>query len=137
MTLILCLDDRNGMAFNGRRQSMDAGLRLRILQQVGNRNLWMSTYSAKQFEPLPFNVLADDDFLNKAEGDNACFAEVQVPSACWHKCRKLIVYRWNRVYPADVYFPFSEMEDRLTLISKEDFTGNSHERITEEVYEIK
>lgn len=136
MTLILCLDDRNGMAFNGRRQSMDAQLRSRMLQKVGNERLWMSTYSARQFEPLPVNVFADDDFLNKAEADNACFAETQVSSECLHRCRKLIVYRWNKVYPADEFFLFSEIADRLKLISTEDFAGYSHERITEEIYEV-
>ena len=136
MTLILCLDDKNGMAFNGRRQSTDKVLRTRILQQAQGKNLWMSPYSARRFEPLPLGVLVDADFMNKAASDDACFVETQDPSYDLHRFYKLIVYRWNRAYPADVYFPFEKHVDRLRLISSFNMEGNSHQRITEEVYEI-
>lgn len=136
MTLVLCLDDKNGMAFNGRRQSMDAQLRDRMLKQVGQRKLWMSQYSARQFESLTEQVIADDDFMSRAGTDEACFVELQDPSACLSRCSKLIVYRWNRVYPADVYCSLGEYADGMILLSKEDFVGSSHERITEEIYEI-
>lgn len=136
MTLILCLDDKNGIAFHGRRQSMDAVLRSRMLEQTGHCKLWMGKYSAKQFEPLPEAVIADDDFMSKAMRGDACFVELVDPSDCLYRCRKLIVYRWNRVYPADAVFPFAEYAHRMKLLSKEDFVGSSHERITEEIYEI-
>ena len=35
MNLIVCLDDKNGMAFNGRRQSRDRLLTEDLLQTVG------------------------------------------------------------------------------------------------------
>ena len=35
MTLIVCLDDKNGMAFNHRRQSQDRLLRRRVLELAG------------------------------------------------------------------------------------------------------
>ena len=136
MTLILCLDDKNGMAFNGRRQSRDAQLRARILMQVGQRKLWMSQYSAKQFELLPEQVIVDDDFMNKAEAGDICFAELNDPSDNLSRCSKIIIYQWNRVYPADLFFPLAKYADRMKLLRKEDFVGSSHERITEEIYEI-
>lgn len=136
MTLILCLDDKNGMAFNGRRQSRDAQLRARMLMQVGQRKLWMSQYSAKQFELLPEQVIVDDDFMNKAEAGDACFAELNDPSDNLSRCSKIILYRWNRVYPADLVFPLAKYADRMKLLRKEDFVGSSHGRITEEIYEI-
>lgn len=134
MTLIVCLDDHNGMAFNGRRQSMDSALRARLLEQVGNGKLWMSKYSAKQFQPMPDNVIADDCFLDKAQGD-ACFVETQDPTSYLPRCSKLLIYRWNRVYPADLHFPLHAVTDRLKKVCQTDFVGSSHARITEEVYE--
>ena len=35
MILALCVDDKNGMAFNGRRQSMDRLLRADLLTAAG------------------------------------------------------------------------------------------------------
>lgn len=136
MTLILCLDDKNGMAFNSRRQSTDAALRARVLDVIGQSKLWMSKYSAKQFEPYPEQVIAADDFLEKVGTGEACFVELQDPSCYLHRCSKLIVYRWNRVYPADLVFPVAEHASRMRLRREEDFVGSSHERITEEIYEI-
>ena len=137
MTLIVCLDNCNGMAFNGRRQSMDAKLRSRMLMQTQMVRLWMSPYSAKQFEALPAYVHTADDFLQEAKAGEACFVELQDVADSLQHCNKLIIYRWNRQYPADLYFPIDILMDRFALIGQEDFAGSSHERITEEVYEVK
>ena len=136
LTLILCLDDRNGMAFNGRRQSMDSVVRARMLTKIGQCKLWMDHYSAKQFTSHSGQVLVDDDFMSAMSAEDACFMEVQDPKACLRRCRRLIIYRWNRVYPADLSASFENCLDRMKLIGKEDFVGSSHEKITEEIYEI-
>ena len=49
MRLIVCLDDRDGMTFLGRRQSQDALLRQDMLAYVDGHELWMNSYSAAQF----------------------------------------------------------------------------------------
>ena len=50
MTVIVAIDDQNGMMFNNRRQSQDSILRKRILSISKNGGaLWMNEYSAKQF----------------------------------------------------------------------------------------
>ena len=59
MILIVCVDDNMGMAFNHRRQSQDRLLRRRLLERVGASKLWMSPYTARQFDALPENVQAD------------------------------------------------------------------------------
>ena len=48
----------------------------------------------------------------------------------------LMIYRWNRDYPADLMFPMALPDDRWRLRSKEDFAGNSHDCITEEIYDL-
>ena len=67
MIVITCLDDRGGVMFNRRRQSQDRILRERIASMTAGGRLWMSRYSAGQFEgeALP-NLTVDDDFLQKA-----------------------------------------------------------------------
>ena len=49
MKLILCVDDKGGLAFNHRRQSRDRVLNERILMHCGMHRLWISPYTAKLF----------------------------------------------------------------------------------------
>ena len=49
MIAIVCLDDKNGMSFNHRRQSRDVCLRTWVMEMTRGSRLWMSDYSAGQF----------------------------------------------------------------------------------------
>lgn len=50
MIVITCLDQKNGMMFNHRRQSQDSVLREHVAKLVANVPLWMNHYSASQFD---------------------------------------------------------------------------------------
>lgn len=134
MILIVCTDDDNGMAFANRRQSQDRLLRERLLQLSGGK-LWLNAYSAKQFsseESADFTI--DECFLEHAGADDFCFAETTDPAPYEERIEKLILYRWNRRYPASLHFSIPLAEHGWKLVSTEDFKGHSHETITEEVY---
>ncbi len=133
MKIIVCLDDKNGMLFNNRRQSSDRFLRERMLALSKDACLWMNAYSAKQFEQ-DAAVIVDEGFLEKAERDEYCFVENADVLPFADKIVSVIVYRWNTVYPADVRFPAVLLEGK-TPIKTEDFKGYSHTKITEEIYE--
>lgn len=49
MIVMVCVDDKNGMMFNKRRQSQDRVLRQHMLELAGDKKLWMNAYSRKQF----------------------------------------------------------------------------------------
>ena len=131
MKLIFCLDDRNGMMFNGRRQSQDRILRNRISAMTQGHKLIMSRYSTKQFE-IYKNVVTNDDFFNIEDCDDYCFIE-DMPFSL-EGVDEIIIYRWNRHYPADVHFNIDLLKEGFALYSTEDFVGSSHEKITEEKY---
>lgn len=135
MTVIVCLDDENGMLFNRRRQSQDRNLRADLLREADGKTVWMNAYSARQFHPLPENVQVAEDFWEQAGAGELCFLEDKSPETCAGRLDELeglIVYRWNRKYPADVFFTLPL--DGWTLARREDFAGSSHEKITKEVY---
>lgn len=133
MTIIVMLDDNGGMVFNHRRQSQDAVLRLRVLEHTAGQKLWMNSYSARQFAKEPQeNLVVDDDFLANADENAICFVE-NVPTAEYlPKIDRIVVYHWNREYPGDQFFDISLTGWKLER--SEEFSGKSHERITEEVY---
>lgn len=126
MIAIICLDDKNGLLFNKRRQSRDRAVIEDILRTCEG-SIWMDEYSAGLFANQEERICCACDFLDKV-GEGYCFLEKQLPHM--EKIERLIVYRWNRVYPADVFF---EMQG-WHLQSFREFTGNSHEKITVENY---
>lgn len=134
MVLIVCVDDRNGMSFNGRRQSSDRVLCERILSVVGDKHICMRPSSARIFPVNSENICVCEDLLPCAEESDYCFLEMNNPAQLLDRADGVILYRWNRTYPADLYFPVDTLRDGWQLISTFDFPGNSHQQITEEVY---
>jgi hypothetical protein len=136
MKIALCLDDRNGMSFAGRRQSMDEILRQDLLLLVKGHRLWMSPYSAAQFDSLPENVQVDGACLEKSGQEDWCFVEDGDVLSVQDRVTQFAIYRWNRHYPSDRKFPLEVFQDRWKLESCREFPGKSHENITLEVYTL-
>lgn len=130
MTIYVCLDDRNGMLFNRRRQSRDAAVLEDIRTSIPDA-LTIDPFSEKliQSAGIPY-VLADGDLPEDAH----FFLEARPAAQAVACASTLVIYRWNRHYPADVRFdgdlsPF-------TLRETCEFPGKSHEIITKEVYAL-
>ncbi len=133
MIIIACVDDKMGMCFNNRRQSQDRLLRRRLLGIASGGVLRMNGYSARQFEPeYAESISAAENFADLAGAGDYCFFENQSPKKYADAAEKLILFRWNRRYPGDMFFDIDLSGWRLESAS--DFPGSSHEKITEEVY---
>ena len=128
MTLYICLDDRNGLKFNKRRQSRDAAVLEDIRRQLTGK-LLIEPFSEKLIQE------AEIPYVLPPETAEDYFAE-DVPSEdILVQTEKIILYRWNRHYPADIRWnpDFSAMG--FSLQETTEFPGTSHEKITREVYE--
>ena len=134
MILIVCLDDKGGMAFNRRRQSKDRALREQLLALTEGKPIWMNGYSAKQFEESG-NIRVDEAFLEKAGQGEYCFAEFPPLAPYAAKVERIVAARWNRVYPADAKLDIPLKEGLWNLVERREFPGSSHETITLEAYE--
>lgn len=130
MHLILCVDDKDGLSFCGRRLSQDRELTSHILRLTEGSKLWMSAYSAKLF-PAD-RVLVDEDFQQKAGEGDFCFLET-APLMEDDHWESVILYHWNRNYPSTVKFPRNLLES-MHLQDAEEFPGSSHEKLTMERY---
>ena len=135
MNIAVCLDDKNGMLFCGRRQSKDQYLRRELLQLAQPNVLWMNSFSAKQFEDGDA-IQVSEDFLELAPQGQWCFVENMDILPYKEKIEYLAIYRWNRHYPSDVKFPVEAFCDAWQLVSARSFPGYSHDEITEEVYRL-
>ena len=130
MILILCADNSMGLCFNGRRQSRDRALCARLLGHCAGAPLYLSPYSAGLFAPAP-GLCADPAFAEKAGPGEYAFFETDDPAPWLDKAEKIILYRWNRDYPADLHL---KLPREWKLSSSFDFAGSSHPTITEEIY---
>ena len=133
MIVIVCMDNRKGMMFHHRRQSQDRILRKHILEMTGSNRLWMNEYSYRQFSDTdPERIHMDPDFLAKAGTGEYCFVEDSDLSPYTEEIEKVILFHWNRDYPADTYFTLDI--SGWTLEASEEIAGYSHEKITKEIY---
>lgn len=132
MKIFVCLDDHNGLNFNNRRQSMDRAVREKMLNLSGGAPIWMNAYSAGQFDDPSAQIVVDEHFLEKMGAQDFCFIENCAFS--FEDISDVFIFRWNRLYPADTTFDVQSLEKDFTLVSSEEFPGNSHEKITLEIY---
>ena len=134
MKLVVCVDDKMGMMFNRRRQSKDVKVREDIISMLGSdQKLFVSPYTAKQFEGEELQKLyISESFLAEAGKDDFCFVEDADISEYVSKAEQLILYRWNRVYPADKHLTMDLTQ--YTLVSSNNFVGNSHPEMLKEIY---
>ncbi len=131
MNIILCIDKNGGMSFCGKRQSQDRVLREKIFEISSAGRLLMNSYSAKQFENNE-GIVVDEVFLNNANQGDFCFVEDKEISA--ENVEAFYVFNWNRKYPADLFFNVDLKAEGFKKIKKEEFQGNSHDKITLEIY---
>lgn len=136
MYLIYCVDDKGGISFAGRRQSRDRVVRAEMLAMAAGKKLWMSPASRRQFTEPEAGVVVcvDEDFLARAAAGELCFVEDRSARPWLDRAEGFILYRWNRVYPADLYLDVQPLAEGFRLAETVEFPGYSHEKITKEVY---
>ena len=130
MIIAVCVDDRMGMLFNHRRQSRDKFL-IDDLMSITER-VHINSFSEELFGDYSDRILIDEDFLENASEDDVCFVENIDLEPYSDKINKVILYLWNRHYPSTLKFKV-DLSD-YNFIESTEFEGNSHEKITREVY---
>lgn len=135
MTIFICIDDNNGMLFNHRRQSRDEAVLKDMLITAGHK-VWMNAYSSKLFGTVYYKIIIEDDFLECAPKDSCCFLE-NIPLKPYEdKLDEIIIYYWNRVYPADTYLDI-DLSVNWEVTDTKEFGGTSHEKITRKIFKHK
>ena len=65
----------------------------------------MNEYSAQLFaEANQGQIMVKPDFLECAGPEDCCFVEDSLLLPYESKINRIVLYRWNRKYPADLYF---------------------------------
>ncbi len=127
MNLIFCIDDAGGMLFGGKRQSRDRALNEYLQKRIGESPLWVTPYTAALF---PEALLLEDP---GKEG----YYFVEDGEYSLSMAKEVILCRWNRRYPGDVFFDESGLKTLFKKTHTELLEGSSHKKITVETYRRK
>ena len=128
--IIVCVDKDNGMLFNNRRLSKDKILCEKILEITSSSKLLMNEYTKTLFENSE-NIIVDNNFLQNANLGDFCFIE-NIDINEYDQIEQIYIFNWNRKYPADRFLNLNL--SNFKKIKTENFAGNSHEKITLEIY---
>ena len=132
--VIVCVSDGGGMLFMKRRLSRDKKLTEDVAKAAEDGILYISDFSEELFEDSEASVLAVSSPLDLAGAEDFVFVENEKLLPHVDKIDTLIIYRWNRKYPFDFSLDIEPREHGFKLIGSYDFKGNSHEKITKEIY---
>lgn len=134
MTVCICLDKNGGRLFNCRRQSRDRRLIDDLCAFANGRTVYTDAYSEKLFDHTNAPLGSADELTASGEEDAIIFCERQDPLPYLERADTLVIYRWNKVYPADTFLARDPGELGFRLVQKTDFPGTSHNNIDREVY---
>lgn len=134
LTVAICVDERNGVLFAGRRQSRDRLLIADLLKNTNGKRVCITPFSKLLFEN-DSNVLVCQDLFAEAPDQSICFAEDTSLLSHVEDIQTLILYHWNRHYPADRYLDIDPVKHGFALTERSEFAGSSHDKITKEVYQ--
>ena len=128
MTVYVCLDDRGGLLFNGRRLSRDA---VQLADMAAEGPLCVDVFSEKLVASAGIPYTLAEETL---PADCRFFLENRDPDAVLPLAERVVIYRWNRQYPSDVRWEGTPADYGFSLTETSEFPGKSHEKITKEVY---
>ncbi len=131
MNVIICLDDNNGMLFNNRRQSRDKILIDDIFRDLRGEKLFITPFSEKLMADYSDSISVCEDISVIGE-DQWFFCENIDLTPFYNSIEKIVVYKWNRVYPAD--FSCTLDFSAFTLLGEFEFKGNSHPVINKKIF---
>ena len=123
-SLILILDQKNGMSFYGRRQSRDSELCLNI------KELTTKLYLGEKEQRL-FELCGVDHQNIDFEECDYVLSEFNDYADKLEDISEIIVYRWDKVYPSNQKLGYS-LEDKFRMVSMYEFEGKSHDKIIRE-----
>lgn len=131
MNVTVCIDDRGGMLFNRRRQSRDSILLAKMAKKT--TKIYILPFSEKMMASfgIPYEVVKDPFDVPKGE---ILFVENCSVAELLKNASTLTVYKWNREYPGDFFLDVDL--SKMNPVKTEEFAGKSHEKITEEIYQI-
>ncbi len=131
--LVITVDDRGGIMFNNRRQSRDSIL-IRNLCETVDGKIYVTGYSLPLFCEYEERVILCDSPADSCKCGETAFLEGEYIRQYIERADEIIVYSWNKVYPADKHLDVRLGDFSFILYGESEFVGSSHKKITKRIY---
>ena len=128
ITVAVCLDDEGGMLFFGRRQSRDRNLISELCESVDG-DIYISRFSEIIFKGHEEKIKIVDNPLEECPDGGVAFVENLRLSPYSERISRILLYKWNTLYPSDFKIDI-DLVGLYGTLSREDFVGSSHDQIT-------
>ena len=133
MTVVVATDMRGGMLFLGRRVSRDRAL-IADLARLQSGRLLCHPFSERYLISMGLSPIVCEDPLGSAREDDTCFIEGLPLSPHVPSITRLIVYRFDKVYPSDVSLDIDPHAPPFRLAETRELPGYAHKTLSREVY---
>ena len=142
---VLYVLDAIQLDFEEKTTNLDSVRRKKIKQLEAESNV-LKSERIRQYESYAEGIITKEKYMMKkmqitdrmngiqAEIETLtrfCFVEGENLAGYEGKITEIVLYKWNRDYPADVFFEVDLSKWRLE--ERKDFSGYSHEKITKEL----
>ena len=132
MLVAWCVDNNNGLMFNNRRISRDKSVYDDFVSTAYNK-IYAQKYSKGILGSYESVIFADNPF-DVAGTNDSVFIESLSIKPYISEIDKIYVYRWNRDYPSDLKIDIDPLSLGFRLAEVVEFPGNSHDKISKEIY---
>ncbi|MBP0972553.1 MAG: hypothetical protein J5851_01450 [Oscillospiraceae bacterium] len=134
MVLITCVDQKNGLGFNGRRQTSDSAVYADICKYAEDHfcGIDMASDTMLALENY-LKLTGQEEHPLFTEPKEARFAELDDCKGLDDIYEMLILYRWDKTYPADIRLEIGMQN--YALVEQHEMVGSSHKKIVREVYQ--
>lgn len=129
MVVFYTLDDKNGYKFGKKRQSHDSAVADKMIE-MSDGYVYMRSDSLPFFKKSDLTRCRTFVEFEDIPDDAYVFLEEELPKDRIGAVNKIIIFRWNRVYPATQRLSLHGLGTPI-----EEFEGNSHEKISVIEYE--
>ncbi len=133
MTVAVATDMRGGMLFLGRRVSRDRAL-IADLARLQEGRLLCHPFSERYLVSMGLSPVVCEDPLDSAREDDTCFIEGLPLLPHIARIARLIVYRFDKVYPFDVSLDINPHAPPFHLSEAQELPGYAHKTLIREVY---
>ena len=134
MIAICCVDEGNGMSFEGRRCSQDRKMRddLRSLFPCLSMDAYAYSMFMKDDVNYPYEICED---LSKCQ--YPCLIETIEPSHFASQLEQIVLYQWHRKYPSTIQMDINLHDESWECVNMHCFEGSSHDKITRAIFQKK
>ncbi len=135
MKVILCIDEKGGVRFHGRRLSQDRIQRADVLRRFGREQLFMKEETAALYADAEMERIHRVIKWEPTIGKDGWWVCEDLEFMKWkEQLQELVLYRWNRKYPSDEQLSLTLTLPLWSCQACDTFAGSSHPLIHVEHY---